>query len=53
MTELAIFDVDKKEIDVLSKALEGTGQELRFYQRQLDMNSVYNNENIEGIAMII
>jgi len=53
MTELAIFDVDKKEIDVLSKALEGTGQELRFYQRQLDMNSVYNNENIEGIAMFI
>jgi D-lactate dehydrogenase len=53
MTELAIFDVDKKEIDILSKALEGIGQELRFYQRQLDMNSVYNNETIEGIAMFI
>jgi D-lactate dehydrogenase len=53
MSILAIFDVDKKEIDILSKALEETGHELRFYQRQMDMNSVHDNEDIVGIAMFI
>ena len=53
MAVLAIFDMDEKEINILSKALQGTGHELRFYQSQLDMNSVYNNETTEGIVMFI
>jgi len=53
MTILAIFDVDDKEINILSKVLEGTGYELRFYQRQLDGNPLYIDENIEGVAMFI
>ena len=53
MTILAIFDADKKGTDILSKALGGTGYELRFFQKQLDLDSVRDNGDIEGIAMFI